>query len=211
MQPDNPQSMDDDRKLVVCGNARPTPLSFQVSGFRPHPSAFTLIELLVVIAIIGILAALLLPAVKSMMTESARSKAATQVVAVANAIRAYRTEYGRWPGQTIASADGSLGNTAPTQAAILGGLTNNPRGKVFLDIKQSWLSTNGNPVVLWDHWQRPLLIAMDEDANNVVGPITWTGAGSLGPTSVVNQTVLVMSWGPEPVKRPEKRVFSWQR
>jgi prepilin-type N-terminal cleavage/methylation domain-containing protein len=58
---------------------------------------FTLIELLTVIAIIGILAGIMLPAIIGFQMKTKIKKAETEVKSIATAIRAYHTEYTRWP------------------------------------------------------------------------------------------------------------------
>lgn len=59
--------------------------------------AFTLIELLTVIAIIGVLVALLFPAIKNAMLKAEQSKAQAAISGLATAFKSYYTEYGRWP------------------------------------------------------------------------------------------------------------------
>lgn len=58
---------------------------------------FTLIELLVVIAIIGILAAMLLPALAAANKKAKAKKAALEVAAIAAAIKQYEADYSRPP------------------------------------------------------------------------------------------------------------------
>ena len=59
--------------------------------------AFTLIELLVVIAIIGILAAMLLPALSAIKNKAMRARAATEIQNIGNALAKYEAAYSRPP------------------------------------------------------------------------------------------------------------------
>ena len=58
---------------------------------------FTLLELIVVIAVIGILFAIIFPAVSGMREKARAREAAVTQKGLEIAIRAYRTEYGYWP------------------------------------------------------------------------------------------------------------------
>jgi prepilin-type N-terminal cleavage/methylation domain-containing protein len=64
-----------------------------IANFR----AFTLVELLVVIAIIGILAAMLLPALAAAKTAALKAKAKTEMGAIVTAIESYDQDYSRFP------------------------------------------------------------------------------------------------------------------
>lgn len=181
--------------------------------------AFTLIEMLVVITIILILVGMLVPAVKKMMIESARSKAASQAMAVANAIQAYRNTFGQWPGQTQGARD----NIA-THKDVLNALTNNLRSQTFLEPKADWLIEG----YLVDPWRRVLVIAMDENDDDKVSVgidqapdavcLRVLADGSIDTetpalniiTNVPRAKVLVFSYGPD-LENPRKWVTSWDR
>ena len=63
----------------------------------PRRAAFTLIELLVVIAIIGVLAALIFPALKAAKISATRAKVQTELKQLEAAIEAYKAKYGFYP------------------------------------------------------------------------------------------------------------------
>jgi prepilin-type N-terminal cleavage/methylation domain-containing protein len=64
---------------------------------RTRVSAFTLIELLTVIAIIAILMALLFPAIGAVRESARKTQAKTDEMQVVAAVKAYNTEYGKYP------------------------------------------------------------------------------------------------------------------
>jgi prepilin-type N-terminal cleavage/methylation domain-containing protein len=115
---------------------------------------FTLIELLTVIAIIGVLAALLFPAIKGAMLKAEKNKAEAAISALGTAFRSYYTEYGKWPVSTAEPGIGFTMNVDPTLVKLLQGkgsdptvsvapYQGNPRNIVFLEIKAQDLDSAG--------------------------------------------------------------------
>src|SRR5262250_2527714 len=87
---------------------------------------FTLIELAVVLAIIAVLAAVLTPMVTGYLDQARTARAQADVRTIADAIKLYRRDTGRWPiynnaaavPNTAASTEmGTSTGTAPTSGA----------------------------------------------------------------------------------------------
>ena len=68
-----------------------------MSLHKNPPRAFTLVEMLVVIAIIGVLVALLLPAVNSAINSARRARMALEISQLDNGIEAYKNKFGDYP------------------------------------------------------------------------------------------------------------------
>ena len=140
--------------------------------------AFTLIELLTVIAIIGVLAALLFPAIKSALLKGEAAKAQAGIAGLQTAFRSYYTEYGKWPISDTAAAppyhtyiiyanfvallQGVNKTPAPTPLGLAeppfsgpgapvgtAKFEGNPRGIQFLGFKQTDFDGAGNYVDPW--------------------------------------------------------------
>ena len=64
---------------------------------RRERTGFTLVELLVVIAIIGILAAMLMPAILAVKKKAYVTQAKTEIAGIVQAINSYEADYSRFP------------------------------------------------------------------------------------------------------------------
>jgi prepilin-type N-terminal cleavage/methylation domain-containing protein len=79
--------------------------------------AFTLIEMLAVIGIIGVLAALLFPAIKLALQKAEIAQAQNDIKNIETAVKSFYTEYGKWPNGNGGTADFSYGAFSAPYAA----------------------------------------------------------------------------------------------
>lgn len=127
---------------------------------------FTLLELLVVIAIIGILSALLLPAVNSVRKKGYEAKAKSEIKAIETAIKAYITEYAKIPVIDSLQGQADLQTTDAQSKDVIVHLlgvntTYNPRKILFLESK----NTDGS---FADPWKRQYKMYLDTDYDNYI-------------------------------------------
>jgi len=184
--------------------------------------AFTLIEMLVVMGIIGVLVALLFPAIRGAQRAAERADAERLAVSVEGAMKAYYNEYGRFPLQNAASSldkyylmtDAEYTNVV---AALRGlNLTENPKNIPFLDVSEKKLGDYlTHKKVLLDPWDTPFRICGDWSNNNEIDTlisgttyglvrgrqvIVWSAGpdrkdGDTTPTGLTNRQDNVTSWG----------------
>ncbi len=164
--------------------------------------SFTLIELLVVMGIIGLLVALLFPAIGAARQAANRAKAEAEVKAIEVAILNYLRDYGKFPMQSNATVDLDYGGT--NYVALIGILravdtTNNSRREVYLEVATASLVTNA----FKDPWDRDYRVMVDSTFDNKItlpSPLNTTLTGrsvavwSTGPDGT-NVNNFITSWG----------------
>ena len=159
-------------------------------------SGFTLVELLVVIAIIAILAAMLMPAMNSAFRKAEGSQAQTDIRSIEAAVKAFYSDYGKFPAGNGNANDYSYGGLGSYSANyrpnfelinVLRGIdtTNNPRRTVYLEVSQDTLGTNN----FVDPWGQQYEITVDTGFDNVCNNLRG------GYTNMPNKVVVVWSKG----------------
>ena len=152
-----------------------------------------MVELLVVVSIIGLLVGLLAAGIPRAMDAGMKAKAKGEATAIVAAVKAYKQEYGRFPGDvTQANVTFSSNSTTTVQNLIkvlngdsttsLGGSdAANPKGIRFLE--------GGGTSGLPDPWGNQYIVVVD---TGETGSITYTYAGI---SKTLNISVLALSYG----------------
>lgn len=150
---------------------------------------FTLIELLTVIAIIAVLMGLLFSAIGGVKDSGAKTKAKNDLLQIVTAVKAYQTEYGKYPVKEGSTADDTysgdndrLFNILRATATEGYDLEMNPRKIAFIEIPtakniaapKSGLGGDGK---FYDPWGMPYSITIDSDYNNKIDANPYTNAG----------------------------------
>lgn len=144
--------------------------------------AFTLIELLVVIAIIGILMAILTPALRSAIDRAKRARVQADAKSIESAIRAYFSDYSKLPIPDADQGGSDKEYKAADSKKVLAILTtNNPRKIIFLEVPGG--ATDGT---FLDSWGEQFGLAMD---NNYDGIINGSTAGLPAGTGMGTNTI----------------------
>jgi len=158
-------------------------------------SAFTLVELLVVVSIIGLLVGLLAAGIPRAMDAGMKAKAKGEATAIVAAVKAYKQEYGRFPGDVTQSNVTFTSNSPTTiqnlikvlngdSTTSLGGSdAANPKGVRFLEGSKG--GTSGLP----DPWGNQYIVVVD---TGETGSINYTYAGT---SKTLNISVLALSYG----------------
>jgi prepilin-type N-terminal cleavage/methylation domain-containing protein len=159
-------------------------------------SAFTLVELLVVVSIIGLLVGLLAAGIPRAMDSGMKAKAKGESTAIVSAVKAYKQEYGRFPGDLTQSNVTFTSNSSPSVQNLIKVLSGdsttsldsssqaaNPKGVRFL--QGSAGGTSGLP----DPWGNQYIVVVDTAES---GGVTYTYAGTAKNLRV---SVLALSYG----------------
>ena len=159
---------------------------------------FTLIELLVVLAIMGLVLAIVLPAILKAPQAVKLEKTRTEVANLDMVLKAYEREYKVWPlgvasGQFTADMISVLSGTA----AVTTDKKRNPYRRSFLQVGALSVNSSGTLV---DPWDQPYQYAVDDNFDNKI--IGADGVSITGRTTAV--------WSPgNPTVTPIKSIRSW--
>jgi len=157
--------------------------SFTKNVTRSSQTGFTLVELLVVISIVGLLAGLMSVAIPKAMEGGKKAKAKGELNAIVAAVKAYKQEYGRWPGSATATSDTTFQDAdSKSLLSALSGTSNtsveNPKSVRFLE----GASTDGT---MKDPWGEQYFVILDADESN---SMTYQG-------KTISISVLAVSFG----------------
>ena len=148
---------------------------------RKVSMGFTLVELLVVISIIGLLVGLLAAGIPLAIKKGMTAKAKGETTAIVAAIKAYKQEYGRFPGDpSVANRLFSSDSTPDINALMkvlsgdatttLDGEIANPKGVRFFEGAKV-----NETITMPDPWGGQYLVLVD---STETGSVTYTNAGT---------------------------------
>ena len=178
-----------------------------------HPSAFTLIEMLVVITIIGILASMAFPVITGVMNRARKVRTQAVIKDLQVAIKAYQTEYNRYPSDATGEDETLQTNSDSPLIAILlssdsqeesGG--KNPRGIKFIDLPMAKNGRGGligqdeDSYQLVDEWEQPYTVIMDTNGDEKIeNPDVQNSDSKIssGAPAQLPVGVAVYSFGPD--------------
>ena len=156
---------------------------FRKNVTRSRQTGFTLVELLVVVGLIGLLVGLISVAVPKAIESGMKAKTKGELTSIVAAVKAYKQEYGRWPGSVTATSDTTFqdANSKSLLSALSGtgnALVENPKSVRFLE----GAGTDGT---MQDPWGTQYLIVVDSDESN---SMTYKG-------KMISISVLAVSFG----------------
>jgi prepilin-type N-terminal cleavage/methylation domain-containing protein len=176
---------------------------------RIHLKAFTLIEMLIVMAIIGVLAAMLVPAIQLGKNKARTVRARKEVNDLQSALQRYRAEYLFWPNTSDFPGDEKVDESkatliGPTFSQMLAGeevYKQNKKKMQFFNFTTK--DASGTPITSFnvDSNQTRLLYyyaRFDTDLNGRVNKGTGSAATEPGhyPTNDIGGEVVVWTFNP---------------
>jgi prepilin-type N-terminal cleavage/methylation domain-containing protein len=197
----------------------------KTSRLMNKQSAFTLIELLVVITIIGILASMAFPVVNGVMARARKVKALAVIKDLQVAVKAYQTEYNRFPSTSTAADETVKTDTGDLIATLMaadselaaGGL--NPRGISFIELpvakngRGGVIGSGPDDYTLVDEWGQPYVVIMDSNGDNrIENPDVGNADSTIssGAPAQLPLGVAVFSYGPDAKELTKDDVTSWR-
>ena len=192
---------------------------------RHNQHAFTLIELLAVVVIIGVLMAIVFPAIIRAITDSEKVSVRQEVSAIERSIAEFMTKYGSYPIDykvfATTTADIVLGGNDTTLANthVINNLTgtnvaanvigingnpgmNNPERKRFMEFEETRYDRRTN---YKDIWGQAYYIVLDYNNDNNLDFTLPNGGGSI---QIKGRKAAVWSEG-DPNDNPRNRIMSW--
>ena len=185
-------------------------------------SAFTLIELLVVITIIGILAGMAFPVITGVMERARKVKVLSTIKDLHVGIKAYQTEYNRYPSVTTGSDEKTKTNTGTLLAVLLASESQtklNGRGIKFVDLP---LAKNGrggligqdvDSYKLVDEWEQPFQVVLDTSGDEKIDNPDVSNADpkvSSGASPKLPVGVIIYSFGADKTEFTKDDITSWR-
>ncbi len=187
-------------------------LPISINRSRQGRRGFTMIELLVVISIIAVLAGLVAAVASGASKASKRKKAQGQIMAIQEALEAYKAEYGNYP-RPVGGTDDPKASAQMLYQAVSGDGTNmidgaeptasdgNPGtdGEFFLDAA---FHNGGNSsfthedFYLMDPWRHPYNYVRGDESNQTMNPTLfdiWTEA-TRDPDKEDDEDVWISNW-----------------
>jgi len=158
-----------------------------LSAMKTNPSrrrAFTLIELLVVIGIIGVLAALLMPALAAVRTYAAKTRAHNEIHLLATAIEQYYQAYGHFPVSQAAQTQAAA-NAITNGDFTYGGTYDSTIGKIAVGSPGLFLTNSDVMAILMDFATYPGTSTSTVNTNHQSNP---KGVHYLTPTMSQDNT-----------------------
>ena len=152
---------------------------FRKNVTRSRQTGFTLVELLVVVGLIGLLVGLISVAVPKAIESGMKAKAKGELTSIVAAVKAYKQEYGRFPGDS-SKTNLFSSNSSPDiktfirvlsgdSTVLLNGQVANPKGVRFFE----GAKTDGT---MHDPWGGQYLVLVD---SSETGSLSYTNAGSV--------------------------------